>query len=555
MLDDLLGIADPDAELPNIEADARRRRLTALVNAASVARNAPALYVIEDAHWIDEVSESMLADFLAVIPQTHSIVLITYRPNYSGALATIPGAQTVALRPLSTAQTAALTEELLGTDTSVHGLTEHIAERAAGNPFFAEEIVRDLAERGAIHGTRGRYLLQGHVAKISVPATLQAVIAARVDRLSPSAKRTLGAAAVIGSRFSPDLLAAVGIEPALDELVKTELIDQVMFAPRVEYAFRHPLIRSVAYESQLKSDRAELHRRLAGTIEQREPDSVDENAALIAEHLEAAGDLHAAFNWHMRAGTWLTHRDLTAARTSWQRARNVADQIPDGDPHRAAMRIAPRTMLCVSAWLAGGSVADTGFDELRELAGTTGDKVSLAMGMAGWVSTLIVHARLVEASRLASELTDLLESIGDPMLTLGLLYAALAAKYQTGELAETLRLARRMIDLADGDPDKGSVILGSPLVAAIMIGGCARCCLGARAGDTTSTARQRWSSHSTRRCARPHLSSNTWSPSRTGCCFRMRWPCKKPRSCLRSPSDPATISRWPAPDSCAASRS
>jgi adenylate cyclase len=135
-------------------------------------------------------------------------------------------------------------------------------------------------------------------------------------------------------------------------------------------------------------------------------------------------------------------------------------------------------MLCVSAWLAGGSVADTGFDELRELAGATGDKVSLAMGMAGWVSTLIVHARLVEASRLASELTDLLESIGDPMLTLGLLYAALAAKYQTGELAETLRLARRMIDLADGDPDKGSVILGSPLVAAIMIGGCARCCLG-----------------------------------------------------------------------------
>jgi adenylate cyclase len=256
MLDDLLGIADPDTELPNIEADARRRRLTALVNAASLARNAPALYVIEDAHWIDEVSESMMADFLAVIPQTHSIVLITYRPNYCGALATIPGAQTVALRPLSTAQTAALTEELLGTDTSVHGLTEHIAERAAGNPFFAEEIVRDLAERGAIHGKRGRYLLQGHVAEISVPATLQAAIAARVDRLSPSAKRTLSAAAVIGSRFGPDLLAAVGIEPALDELVKTELIDQVMFAPRVCVSASVDPLGGLRVPAQIRSRRA-----------------------------------------------------------------------------------------------------------------------------------------------------------------------------------------------------------------------------------------------------------------------------------------------------------
>ena len=91
LLDDLLGVADPDIELPNIEADARRRRLTALVNAASIARREPALYVIEDAHWIDEVSESMLADFLAVFPQTHSMVLITYRPEYQGALATMSG--------------------------------------------------------------------------------------------------------------------------------------------------------------------------------------------------------------------------------------------------------------------------------------------------------------------------------------------------------------------------------------------------------------------------------------------------------------------------------
>ena len=221
-------------------------------------------------------------------------------------------------------------------------------------------------------------------------------------------------------------MSALGIDPVLDELVRGELIDQVGFTPRVEYAFRHPLIRAVAYESQLKSGRAELHRRLAAAIEQRE--SADENAALIAEHLEAAGDLHAAFAWYMRAGTWLTHRDLAAARASWRHARDVADRLPGADPQRAAMRIAPRKLLCATAWMAGGSLADTGFEELRDLASVAGDKVSLAMGMTGWLSTLIVHAQYREASRWASELVDLLESIGDPQLMVGLLYAAYTAK-------------------------------------------------------------------------------------------------------------------------------
>ncbi|MEB3021202.1 AAA family ATPase [[Mycobacterium] crassicus] len=478
LLDDLLGIADPDVKPPDVEADARRRRLTALVNAVSVARETPALYVIEDAHWIDEVSESMLADFLAVIRQTHSMVLITYRPEYRGALATIRGAQTIVLRPLNTAQAATLIGELLGSDSSVRGLTQLIAERASGNPFFAEEIVRDLAERGIIRGTRGSYVLTGHVADVGVPATLQSAIAARVDRLSPSAKRTLSAAAVVGTRFNPDLLTALGIAPILDELVKAELVDQVGFTSRPEYAFRHPLIRSVAYDSQLRSDRAELHQRVAAAIEHSDPESADENAALIAEHLEAAGDLHAACDWHMRAGTWLTHRNTIAARASWQRARDVADRLPDSDPYRTALRISPRTLLCATSWLAGGSMADTGFDELRDLAGAADDKVSLAIGMAGWLPALIVHARFREASQLASELTSLLESIGDPTLTLGLLYSALAAKFQRAEMTEVVRLAQRMIDLADGDATKGNLVVDSPLACAIMLRGCARCCLG-----------------------------------------------------------------------------
>src|SRR6202042_2433345 len=139
IFDDLLGIADPDVALPTIDPDARRRRLTALVNAASLARQVPAVYVIEDAHWIDEVSESMLAEFLTVIPQTPSLVLVTYRPEYRGALSRVAGAQSIALAPLSDSETAALVCELLGSDPSVGGVASVITGRAAGNPFFAEE--------------------------------------------------------------------------------------------------------------------------------------------------------------------------------------------------------------------------------------------------------------------------------------------------------------------------------------------------------------------------------------------------------------------------------
>src|SRR5258708_7646243 len=122
LLDDLLGIADAAVALPEIAPDARRRRLTALVNSVSLARQTPGVYVIEDAHWIDEVSESMLADFLAVIPQTPSMVLITYRPEYHRALTRVSGAQTIALRPLTDAHTAALTTELLRSHASLSAL-------------------------------------------------------------------------------------------------------------------------------------------------------------------------------------------------------------------------------------------------------------------------------------------------------------------------------------------------------------------------------------------------------------------------------------------------
>ncbi len=477
LFDDLLGIADPDVSLPTIDPDARRRRLTALVNAASLARGGPAVYVIEDAHWIDEVSESMLAEFLTIISRTPSLVLITYRPEYRGKLAWVTGAETITLARLSDTECSALIGELLGCDPAVAALAETIGSRAAGNPFFAEEMVHDLAERGVLLGDRGAYTCRAEVADVTVPATLQATIAARIDRLDPAAKRALCAAAVIGSRFGADLLALLGIDAVPRGLLDAELIDPVEFGSRDEYAFHHPLIRTVAYESQLKSDRAGLHRRLAAAVEKREPAAIDENAALIAEHLEAAGDLRDAYAWHLRAGEWATTRDKAAACRSWERARLIADALPSDVPDRVAMRIAPRTLLCGNGFRVHLEISAR-FEELQELCSASGDKASLAIGMAGLIMEHFVYGRVRTASRLASEHMALIESIGDPTLTIALSLGAIATKIQTAEMGVVLSWSQNVIELAHGDPARGNAIVGSPLAVALATRGIARWALG-----------------------------------------------------------------------------
>jgi hypothetical protein len=479
LFDDLLSVASPEVVLPKIDPDARRRRLTALVNAASLAREAPVVYVIEDVHWIDEVSESMLADFVTVIPQTVSLVLVTYRPEYEGALTRVHGTQTtIALAPLSDSETAALVAQLLGPDPSVGRLAQAVTDRAAGNPFFAEEIVRELAERDVLHGGPGAYSSTAEIAELAVPATLQATIAARIDRLDRNAKRTLSTAAVVGSRFDLELLTILGIEPVVADLVAANLINPTMSTRQSEYVFQHPLTRVVAYESQLKSNRAELHRRLAVAIEQREVEAADQNAALIAEHLTAAGDLHTAYGWHMRAAAWATNRDIAAARLSWERARKIADALAAEDSHAAAMRIAPRTMLCGSAFRVREHVAGAHFNELRELCAAAGDKASLAIAMAGLVIDLAHQDRIREASQLASEAWALVASVGDATLTVGLSSAAIYAKFESAEWSDVLEWSQAAIDLAGGDPSMGNFIFGSPLAVAIVYRAIARYCLG-----------------------------------------------------------------------------
>lgn len=475
LLDDLLGIADPDVALPAIDPDARRRRLTALVNAAALSRTSPAVYVIEDAHWVDEVSESMLADFLSIVPQTKLLVLVTFRPEYDGALSRVPGAQTIALAPLRDSESSALLDELLGSHASTEGLRESISERAAGNPFFAEEIVRELAERGVLTGRPGAYVNSADSAEVSVPATLQTTIAARIDRLHPEAKRTLTAASVIGSKFDAELLHLLQVRPSFDDLLAARLIDQVTFTGRPEYVFHHPMIRTVAYESQLKSDRAELHKRFASaTIERGSP---GKNAATIAEHLEAAGDPRAAYSYHLRAAKWSSQRDIRAARASWDRASRLADALTGiDDQERAAMRIAPRLQLCASAWRVGRE--DAGFEELRTLCVAAKDDLSLAVAMYGPIVRLSFDQRHREAATLVAEQIAILRRCQRPALAVGVIHGSVMAKLLAGQALEAYRLADWTIGLAEQDAAADAMSVGSPVAMTLLWRGIAGMSLG-----------------------------------------------------------------------------
>lgn len=478
LFEDLLGIGEPHAASAAITPEARRRRLTALVNTYCLARKIPAVYVIEDVHWMDEVSESMLADFLTVVPQTHLLTVITYRPDYQGILTRVRGGHTLALAPLRDAEVRAIVDGLLGAADSVGELRETICERAAGNPLFAEEMVRELAERGVLDGEPGRYRNATDDVDVSVPATLQTTIAARIDRLDPRAKRTLSAGAVVGAEFGLDLLGALGVEPAVEDLLEAQLIEQIRFGRRPEFVFRNPLIRTVALESQLKSERVELHRRLAAAIEERGP--AGENAALIAEHLEAAGDLAAAYNWHLRAASWSMQRDVRGARASWERAAKGADALPEGDPNRTALRIVPKTMLCMSTWRVGGGLSDTGFENLKELCQEAGDDLSLAIGMYGQIALLSFQHCHREASALASEQFELLQRCDGAVRALTYIHAGAMAKVLAGEAREARYISDWAAGLLEGytGGDMSEEQIGTALATALIWGSVAKCVLG-----------------------------------------------------------------------------
>ena len=293
---------------PKLVSDRSSPPLRGLMHAQS--RREPTVSLIEDLHWIDRGSETFLENLVEALPGTRILLVVNFRPEYHAAWMQRSYYQQLPLAPLSAEAIDALLRDLLGADASVKALPELIRERTGGNPFFIEEVVQALVEDGSLVGVRGDYRLVRPIEKVAVPATVQAVLAARIDRLESREKHLLQTAAVIGKEFAEPVLKRVAelseaeLPESLGKLAAAEFIYEEALYPQAEYAFKHPLTQEVAYRSQLAERRSRTHAAVARAIAELYPEQLDERAALLAHHWEQAGETARAAEWHRRAALW-----------------------------------------------------------------------------------------------------------------------------------------------------------------------------------------------------------------------------------------------------------
>jgi len=355
---DFLGVADPERPSPPLDAETRQRALFALIKRVSQARSrrAPAITLIEDLHWLDGGSEAIVELLVEATAGARSLLLLNFRPEFHAAWMQRSSYQQLPLVPLGPEAIEALLLDLLGPDPSVRGLAASIHARTAGNPFFAEEVVQELIESGSLKGSKGTYRLATPVETLAVPASVQAVLAARIDRLAEREKAVLQAAAVIGKEFGePILRAALGatrelpsgeLAAALATLERAEFVYEQALYPVAEYAFKHPLTQEVAYHSLLGEPRARTHAAVARALE-AERGAVGEAAAVIAYHWESAGERAHAAHWHDRAARWAVRSAPAEAMRHWQRVRELLGNVDA--PELAALALAACTSLLSTA--------------------------------------------------------------------------------------------------------------------------------------------------------------------------------------------------------------
>ena len=268
----------------------------------------PGVVLLDDAHWIDPASDELVRVIAASVRGTRTLLLANFRPEYTPAWIGGSHYHQLALSPLGEEAGRELLRELLGSDGSLGELSARILERTGGNPFFTEEVVTALAASGSLLGKRGGYRLTTSTETLALPATVQALLAARIDRLGEKTKDLLQIASVIGKQFDEPLLREVSglgdgpdLEAALGALQDAELFSLVTLSPRPEYAFKHPLVCEVAYVSQLGERRTRVHAAVATALEKLRSDRLGEYASLIAHHWEASGRRFEAARWKRRA--------------------------------------------------------------------------------------------------------------------------------------------------------------------------------------------------------------------------------------------------------------
>jgi tetratricopeptide (TPR) repeat protein len=291
----------------------------------------PVLMLIEDLHWTDSASEELLGKIVDGDSKLRLFLIYTHRPEYAPPWLNHAGFTKLHLEPLPAGDIRRLVQGRLGAETLPEVLVRQVAEKAEGNPLFAEEIVSFLSERGILHAKDGKLEFDAGAVAAALPASVESILNARVDRLAPKDRTLLQAASVIGRRFKPDLLAVVLGETEIDgRLAPMQALDLIRLDGRSsDYVFKHALVRDALYQSILTERRQELHSKIAKEIEGRGGNRLGEVAEVLAHHYSRSNHTDKAFEYlSMAGGRSLGVYSLDEAGKHFTAALAVLDKNP-----------------------------------------------------------------------------------------------------------------------------------------------------------------------------------------------------------------------------------
>jgi class 3 adenylate cyclase len=481
LLFDFLGVPDPARPAPDLDPEVRQRQIFGVMRQVtqSVSEARPTITMIEDLHWLDEASEDFVAELVDARAGSRNLLLLNFRPEYHADWMQKSWYRQIPLTPLGKEAIAELLEDLLGSDPSIASLVGPIHARTGGNPFFAEEVAQTLIESAHLEGERGAYRLVTPIERLEVPATVHALLAARIDRLAEHEKHVLQAAAVIGKDFKEPILADVlrrtdpsaftetGLGDTLRRLKDAEFVHEQAIYPVTEYAFKHPLTQEVALRSQLGEQRKRTHAAVAAALEAAHASQLDETAALLAHHHEEAGEAATAARWHQRAAEWVGRSDIQAALQHWQRVRALARELRDDGQSAALMALACSRAFALGGWRVGGSADEWTelFEEGCAAAKQAEDLAALVVLHTNYSAVRgLSYAIAPDYVRYAREAARIAERTADPALRCGTLVYLCASLCWTAALGEAEEVADRCIALAGEDPHLGADVAGfSPL--------------------------------------------------------------------------------------------
>ena len=476
---DFLGVADPKTPSLQLEPAVRQRRLFTFLRRLIQLRTEgePMVLLIDDLHWIDPGSDLFLAQIVEAVSATHTLLLVNFRPEYEAAWTRKSWVLRLPMAPLSTGALAELVRDWVGSSPSVAAIPMLVGARSGGNPFFAEEIVLSLIETARLVGTRGAYELATAIDAVEVPATVQSLLAARIDRLGDREKQLLYTAAVIGKEFFRPLLESVveirgdDLEAALTALLAAELVHERAIYPVAEYAFKHPLTHEVALGAQLSGARRARHAAVAEAITATEADRLDEHAGLLAHHWTEAGEALRAATWHVRAARWVRLTDLAASRRHWSRARALLVKLPDAPERmRLLLQVYPELLDTLDRLGAEAAESEAVFREAIALAEHVGDRRTEALVEAAYAYLKSGQNDFPGMIEHATRAVTLADAEGHRPVQLFARFPQGRYYVWKGQLHEAIRVFDQAAEIGGGDASADVEVLGwRPYVECLSI--------------------------------------------------------------------------------------